>query len=182
MKRTAINLGAILVAFIIGIAINNACADNLEKMTDTELRKLVSQLQQEVNSLKSRVAELEVQINSNSNSGSSTGGTYAFEVDGMHFTMGGGYCDPMDYYESIGGYQIINGQRTEYPEGNYKVAYTYDSKGRIASTTQDMSTTTNVNLYSYSNKTITISTKQTYKEPLSNGLSEIGGSIVYHLK
>ena len=59
MKRTLLNLGAILVAFIIGLAINNACADSLENMSDTELRKLVAQLQQEVNSLKSRVAELE---------------------------------------------------------------------------------------------------------------------------
>lgn len=45
MKRTVVNLGAILVAFIVGVAINNACADSLDNMSDTELRKLVSQLQ-----------------------------------------------------------------------------------------------------------------------------------------
>ena len=62
MKRTVLNFGAILVAFIIGIAINNACADSLEKMSDSEVRNLVARLQEEVNSLKSRVAELEGKI------------------------------------------------------------------------------------------------------------------------
>ena len=68
MKRTLLNLGAILAAFLIGLAINNACADSLENMSDTELRKLVAQLQQELNSLKERVAQLE-KSNGNSSSG-----------------------------------------------------------------------------------------------------------------
>ena len=87
MKRTLLNLGAILVAFIIGLAINNACADSLENMSDTELRKLVAQLQQEVNSLKSRVAELE------GRSGSGAGAEIGmFNVDGLWFLPSGTAC------------------------------------------------------------------------------------------
>lgn len=182
MKRTVINLGAILVAFIIGLAINNACADSLDNMTDTELRKLVSQLQQEVNSLKSRVAELEGKIGSGSGSGSSIGGAYAFEVDGVHYSMSGAYCDPLDYYEMVESYQIVNGNRTDATPSVYKISYTYDSYGRIASMTQDMSTYTNVSQYTYSNKSVTINSKQTYKDPAASGQSEYGYKIVYHLK
>ena len=52
MKKTILNFGAIVTAFIIGLAINNACADNLGQASDSELRNLVSKLQQEVNTLK----------------------------------------------------------------------------------------------------------------------------------
>ena len=91
MKRTLVNLGAILAAFLIGLAINNACADSLDNMSDTELRKLVAQLQQEVNSLKNRVAELEGKVGSSSGS-SETVSTGMFKVDGLWFLPTGGAC------------------------------------------------------------------------------------------
>ena len=182
MKRTVLNLGAILIAFIIGIAINNACADSLEKMSDSELRNLVAQLQQEVNSLKNRLAELEGKIGNNSNSGISVGGAFAFEVDGLHFSMSGGYCDPLDYYETVSSYQIVDGVRTDNNNPSLRIQYTYDSRGRIASYTQNSETMEYVSQYSYSNKTVTIETKQTYKNPSPNSLSESGGKTVYHLK
>lgn len=182
MKRTLLNLGAILVAFIIGLAINNACADSLEKMSDSELRNLVARLQDEVNSLKNRVAELEGKISSSSGSGSSIGGAYAFEVDGIHYNMDGTRADPLDYYEMVESYQIVNGKRTDTTPSDYKIAYTYDSKGRIASVTTDMSSYTSVGQYTYSNKSITVNTKQTYKDPAATGVSEYGHKIAYHLK
>lgn len=182
MKRTVLNLGAILVAFIIGIAINNACADSLEKMSDSELRNLVARLQEEVNSLKSRVAELEGKVGNNSGTNISTG-DYAFEVDGIHFSMSGGYCDPIDYYEYGGSYQIINGVRSEVTPGGTIVRNIYDSYGRFLGTKSENSTYVSEVQYSYSNKTVTYKSLTTYKDPKSNGgLSESGTSYVYHLK
>lgn len=182
MKRTLLNLGAILVAFIIGLAINNACADSLDNMTDTELRILVSQLQQEVKSLKNRVAELEGKVGNNSNSGVSIGGAYAFEVDGIHFSMGGSYCDPLDYYETVSSSQIVGGVRTDNNNPSMRIQYTYDSHGRIASYSQNSETLEYVAQYSYSNKSVTLETKQTNKNPSPNSLSESGSKTVYHLK
>lgn len=89
MKRTILNLGAILAAFLIGLAINNACADSLDNMSDNELRKLVAQLQQEINALKSRVAELEGKVGNGSGNSESNG---MFKVDGVWFLPTGSAC------------------------------------------------------------------------------------------
>lgn len=182
MKRTVLNLGAILITFIIGIAINNACADSLEKMSDSELRNLVARLQDEVNSLKNRVAELEGKVGNNSNSGVPAGSAYAFEVDGIHFSMGGDYCDPVDYCENVSSYQIVGGVRTDINTPSSRVQYTYDSHGRIVSYSQNTETTEFVINYSYSNKAVTLETKHTDKNPSPNSLSENGSKTVYHLK
>ena len=182
MKRTVLNLGAILIAFIIGIAINNACADSLEKMSDSELRNLVARLQDEVNSLKNRVAELEGKVGNISNSSVPAGSAYAFEVDGIHFSMSGSYCDPIDYYENVSSYQIVGGVRTDINTPSQRMQFTYDSYGRIASYSQNSETMEYVANYTYSNKVVTLETKQTYKNPSPNSLSESGGKTVYHLK
>lgn len=130
MKKTIFNLGAILAAFLIGLAINNACADSLENMSDTELRKLVAQLQQEVNSLKERVAQLE-KAGGNSSSGSSSGVATSggFTVDGIFFNNAGFPESKVDYYEYTG-YMLINGSRTDMTPSTSR--YEYDSYGRIA--------------------------------------------------
>ena len=177
MKRSLINLGAIIVAFIIGVAINNSCADSLENMSDKELRKLVLQLQEEIKSLKSRVAKLEGKTGSSSSSGSSIGGGYAFVVDGIHFNMDGTYCDPEDYAETVSSYTIINGVRIDstYSAPN-RISYIYDSYGRLTGTIRD----NYKQRYSYSNKTVFISTS--YNDPLSNGMTESGSTTAIHLK
>ena len=182
MKRTVLNLGAILVAFIIGLAINNACADSLDNMTDTELRKLVSQLQQEVIALKNRVTELESKVGNNSNSGAAIGGAYAFEVDGIHFGMDGNCCDPIDYNETVSSYQIVGGVRTDYNNPSMRIQYTYDSHGRISSYFYNTETSEYVSQYSYSNKSCTVESKIIYKNPSPNSLSESGTKTVYYLK
>lgn len=146
MKKTIVNVGAILVAFCIGLAINNACADSLEKMSDSELRNLVLQLQQEVNSLKQRVAELEGKISS-SGGGNSTVTASGFDVDGLHFDNAGFVENPIDYIVQ-NGYTIVNGVRTEDP--TQTVQYSYDSRGRLIN--QGGAT------YSYSGKVVTLET------------------------
>ena len=87
MKKTILNVGAILAAFLIGLAINNACADSLENMSDSELRNLVSQLQKEVTALKQRVSELEGKVGSGGSTSPSL--TAGFDVDGLHFSNSG---------------------------------------------------------------------------------------------
>ena len=158
MKKTIVNIGAVLAALCIGLAINSACADNLgkasasstENMSDSELRSLVAQLQQEVNSLKQevtglkqRVAELEGKMGSNTGGGSAAAS--GFDVDGLHFDNAGFVEQPVDYYVQSG-YTIINGERTDSPAQTFR--YTYDSKGRI---TKQGNTS-----YSYSGKTVTM--------------------------
>lgn len=59
MKRTIINLGLVLVAFAVGVSINNACSKSLEDMSDSDLRELVEELQNQVNDLKEKVAKME---------------------------------------------------------------------------------------------------------------------------
>lgn len=177
MKKVILNFGAILTAFIIGLAINSACADSLDKMSDTELRNLISQLQQEVNALKSRVAELEGKVNaSTSGSGSS------FEVDGLHFSRSGNCENPIDYYENNSSYTIINGEKTM-TEGGYKISYAYDSYGRVSKTTQESSSYLIEYNYTYSGKTSVCTYKTTYKNPSSTGgQSESGYTITYHYR
>ena len=163
MKRAILNLGAIIVAFFIGLAINSACADSLEKMTDSELRTLVSQLQQEVNSLKQRVAQLETQISNVGTSSPATG--VGFDVDGIHFDNMGFPEDRIDYTESSS-YYIINGVRTDNPTTTSQ--YEYDSKGRIIKQ--------GINIYSYSGRTY----KSTYDSQNENSTTH--SEITYHLK
>lgn len=126
MKRTILNLGAIVMAFVIGLAINNACADNLGQLSDSELRSLVSQLQQEVNSLKQKVAELESKLNGSGGSPSSSDG--GFVVDGIHFGRNGFPDDKIKQIVTTG-YYIIDGKRTD-SEPSTSI-YEYDTKGRI---------------------------------------------------
>ena len=59
MKRTIINLGLVLVAFAIGVSIENACSKSIMDMSDSDLRNLVLELQGQVNELKEKVAKLE---------------------------------------------------------------------------------------------------------------------------
>lgn len=62
MKRAFINLGLVLVAFAIGVSINNACSKSIEDMSDSDLRSLVIELQRQVNELKGKVAILEEKV------------------------------------------------------------------------------------------------------------------------
>ena len=163
MKKTALNFGAIIIAFIIGLAINGACAGSLDNMTDTERRKLVSQLKEEVNSLKQQVAQLENKIGGFESSLSIK--TSGFDVDGIHFDNSGFPEDKLDYYE-VTGYYLNNGVRTEMTPSISK--YEYDSKGRVIKQGQYS--------YSYSEKTyiLTLETQ--------SGSNLTHTEYAYHLK
>lgn len=163
MKRTILNLGAILAAFVIGLAINNACADSLEKMSDSELRNLVAKLQEEVNSLKQKVSELE------SHSGS-TGDCGYFVVDGIRFNAAGLLSE-----ESFKRYSCTSTQTTTYDgqitnttvrtfdDSNTK----YDSKGRVISQITEGTESNTENSYVYNGNHVTATMKVSYlNQPL----------------
>lgn len=173
MKKTVLNFGATIIAFIIGLAINGACAGSFDNMTDTELRKLVSQLQEEVNSLKQQVAQLESLKQQVAQLENKIGGfesslsikTSGFDVDGIHFDNSGFPEDKLDYYE-VTGYYLNNGVRTEVTPSISK--YEYDSKGRVIKQGQYS--------YSYSEKTyiLTLETQ--------SGSNLTHTEYAYHLK
>jgi hypothetical protein len=187
MKKTILNLGAILLAFVIGVSINNACAGSIDNMNDSELRKLVAELQQEVNNLKDRVAELE-RKNRNSSSNDSRnnndiGGE--FIVDGMHFGRDGNCTDPIDYYggSNSDGYQIIDGVRIALEPSDVRYKFSYDSFGRIASFEYDLGTISAITTYTYSEKKISryTVTKYNYNGD-GTGLTEQGSTSDYYYK
>lgn len=157
MKHLLANLGAPIAAFIIGITINNACADNLTKtsdgglQSDIDLRNLVAELQKEVNSLNNRVSELEQKAEKND--GKATTGGYAFEVDGLHFAMNGRCCDPIKSY-TIERQLLNDGEEAQNGSGSFE--YNYDSYGRLVSSiTKSYSDTTGSSYrYSYTDKTV----------------------------
>ena len=156
MKRTVLNLGAILIAFIIGIAINNACADSLEKMSDSELRNLVARLQDEVNALKQKVSQLEASSGGTNESG-------FFIVDGLRFSAEGTVAYNHTKKYTVKTTTVNNGVTTT-TETVYNDAETkYDNYGRLVfskliSTDYDLETT-----YSYNGKHVTYTYVCTYK-------------------
>lgn len=96
MKKTIFNLAAICLAFAAGLAINNACADPIESMTDNELRRLVVQLQDEIKSLKKEVSDLKGKI---SGGGSSSSDCGEFCVDGLYYDRNGNCTSIIDRTE-----------------------------------------------------------------------------------
>lgn len=177
MKQTLLNLGVICVAFIIGLSINNACADSLDKSSDDmenstnnlenvpegELIKLISQLQQKVDALEQRISQLEKQAdNSNEVPVISDGG---FVVDGIHFGRSGFPDEIIDYVESKT-YRIVNGVATDINTG--RLEYEYDSKGRI---------------FKYGDYTISYSGRTyTYTMETENETTKSYVEQVFHLK
>ena len=171
MKRTLLNFGAILAAFLIGLAINNACADSLENMSDSELRNLVAQLQKELNNLKQKVVELEGRVN---NSGGSTPSlSYGFDVDGLHFNNAG-HVEQRIERSGVDGYSysIIDGKKTETTSQQGGYTYSYDNKGRLAKQVLSSSTTELSLTYTYSGKSVTQETLTQYKNGSGGNLTE----------
>ena len=157
MKRTVLNLGAILVAFIIGIAINNACADSLEKMSDSELRNLVARLQEEVNALKQKVSQLEA----NSGRGDESG---FFIVDGLRFSAEGTLAFNHTKKYTLTLTTVSNGN-TPTTETVYNGADNkYDSKGRLISSVMTSTDYDYESTYAYNGKHVTNIIKYTYKK------------------
>lgn len=152
MKRTIFNLAAICLAFAAGLAINNACADPIESMTDTELRRLVVQLQGEIESLKKEISELEEKINGGGSSSSTDCGE--FYVDGLYFNRNG-YCS-----------SIIESSVSRYPDNSNFGSQSYErdelgritkiiSKSRMVIDGVETNTTSEIR-YSYSGKQMTM--------------------------
>ena len=151
-------------------------------MSDSELRSLVSQLQKEVNALKTRVSELEDKVGNNSGRGNNTSSTSGeFEVDGIHFSRNGHYSDPVDYSEYGDVYTIMaDGQKIPTINLN-ETTCIYDSYGRIKSSKSEYPTQTSETNYVYSNKTVKMISTTIYKDPNSS-YSESHSELIYHLK
>ena len=123
MKKSLLNLGAILVAFCLGISINNSCADpddytaSRGETSVEELWAAIDALKEEVNTLKSKVKSLE---SSSENGSVSKSGD--FMVDGLWYNPNGA-CESQ--LKSIT-MSISNGSSS-------KIEYHHDSQGRLSS-------------------------------------------------
>ena len=130
MNKYILNLGAIIVAYALGLAINQACADSSDTMSDIELRNLVSNLQKEVSYLKSEVADLKSQIaemkNYSSSAGSSNSGE--FVVGELTFGRDGLPINRLSKLLSQTVYKDLNGNVIN--ESTTSTVYTFDSYGR----------------------------------------------------
>ena len=151
MKKTIFNLAPICLAFAVGLAINNACANPIESMTDTELRRLVVQLQDEIEFLKKEVSDLKGKINEGGSSSTDCG---EFYVDGLYFNRNG-YCSSM-----------IEGSVSRYPDNSNSGSQNYErdelgritkiiSKSRMVIDGVETNTTSEIR-YSYSGKQMTM--------------------------
>ena len=171
MKRTLVNIGAALAAFLIGLAINSACADSLQNMSDSELRNLVAQLQKEVDNLRLKVAELEKQI---SDAGSSTPSiSVGFDVDGLHFNNAGQVEERIDRSGiDAYSYYIIDGKKTENTAEHGIYTYSYDSFGRLSKQVMNSSASEVSLSYNYSGKSVITENVTKYKNPTTGSLQE----------
>lgn len=123
MKKSILNLGAIAIAFCLGISIHNSCADPDNYNTTRgdasteELWAAIDALKQEVNELKSKVQTLENSAGTETNSGCGE-----FCIDGLWFNRSGFCTSPI---KSITDYNESGAQKS-------KTEYLYDADGRYA--------------------------------------------------
>lgn len=172
MKKTIVNLGLMLVAFAIGITINNACAGSLENMSDSELRSLVVKMQQDIKALQSEVSDLKSQLAKLSTSGGSgsAGGQYGFVVDGLRFNPNGMVDDIIDHYvQKIETSYDNASQNNTIQELEYR--YVRDSKGRVIQNIYDVYLTSN----GKRTKTSSHTSNVTFSEKMSKTTSETKG-------
>lgn len=186
MKKTIVNLGLMLVAFAIGITINNACAGSLENMSDSELRSLVVKMQQDIKALQSEVSDLKSQLAKLSSFGGSGSGIgqYGFVVDGIHFNPNGMADDKIDYYT-----YKTDVSYDSMPQNNssseYEYHYSRDSKGRVIGASYDTYTTTNGNKVKTGSYKTTLSyqtkMRKEVTETTNNGTT-IRSEVIYHFQ
>ena len=142
MKKSILNLGAIAIAFCLGISIHNSCADPDNYSTTRgdasteELWAAIDALKEEVNALKSKVQTLE-----NGTGTETASDCGSFLVDGLWYNRGGG-CESQ--LKSITT-SISNGSSTT-------MDYHYDSQGRLSSY-GNTTITYNGKVHTYTSKT-----------------------------
>lgn len=130
MKKVVFNFGLVLVAFIIGLAINQACADSFESMSDGEIKSLVSKLQQDVITLRNEVSELRSELSSIKNQGPSTSpSSDLFDVDDLTFHKDGNVANRC--LSAVTSARYIYPDRIVTIDGHTE--YEYDSYGRLSS-------------------------------------------------
>lgn len=122
MKKSILNLGAIAIAFCLGISIHNSCADPDNYNTTRgdasteELWAAIDALTAEVNTLKSKIQTLENNAGSGSDSGDGE-----FYVGGLWFNRSGQCSSKLKSITTSG--DNMSSSKTEYE---------YDSNGRVS--------------------------------------------------
>lgn len=147
MRKRTFQLAAILLAFIIGVAINYSCGDNYQS-DDVS----VSYLWNEVKAMQDEIKQLKAEISNLKNGGGSSG---EFQVDGLWFSRNG-VCDGMIKETSTQHY--LNGAVNI----SYTYKYEYDNYGRgiklTLITNTNGTTTQQESKYQYNGKTVTVTT------------------------
>lgn len=145
MKNKSFQTIAVLLAFLIGVAINNSCGDSIQSANDmsiTYLSNQVKAMQTEIEQLKTETNQLKQEISQ-------------FQVNGLWFYRNGAVASKPKEWSSKSS-DIFNTCVT----GTYK----YDEYGRMIESTDitykegrftDPVTTT-TNTYQYNENTVTI--------------------------
>ena len=136
MKKSLLNFGAILVAFFIGVSVNNSCADPDDYNTPTdevstdELWGVIDELKSQVEALSSKLKDLEAtvpQIESrlneleNNDVPETESECGDFYVDGLWFDRSGNCSSPVLVYR----------KSTDKGGSSYETTYYYDEFGRL---------------------------------------------------
>ena len=140
-----------MVAFALGLAINQACAGSLDTMSDSELRSLVANLQEEVKALKEEVAELKNKISSSGISSQSSG----FDVDQLHFNNQG-VVEMKSKHHSVES-KMVYSTGDIASDNSYEYDCEYDSYGRLSGYEYNPNIDSRIEVkYTYSGNAVTI--------------------------
>ena len=152
MKNKSLQAVAVLLAFFIGVAINNSCGDTYQSADESSVSALWSQvrtMQTEIEQLKTEVANLK------NGGGSSNASKGEFEVDGLWFDRDGMVRSKIK--ESYGESTTDTGTIKTTSTGNSE--YKYDEYGRLvestSTSTSDLDTVTGSSTkYEYNGKVV----------------------------
>lgn len=153
MKYTPITIAAVFVSFVLGLAINHACADSRDMRPDSDLQSIVKQLQSDVNKLKNEIEDIKSSLPSDGTSSS-------YKVDGLYFDQTGFVKSKINHAETQRTTKQVNG---EVSNEKYVTLYEYDSKGRVSKYSYSSSDYSSSIIYVYDGKTVTTTMEQRFK-------------------
>lgn len=153
MKYTPITIAAVFVSFVLGLAINHACADSRDMLPDSDLQSIVKQLQSDVNKLKNEIEYIKSSLPSDGTSSS-------YKIDGLYFDQAGFIESKINHVETQKTTKQING---EVSNEKYVTLYEYDSKGRVSKWSYSTSDVSSNTICVYEGKTVTTTTEHRFK-------------------
>lgn len=163
MKKSILNLGAIAIAFCLGISIHNSCADP-DNYNTTRGDASTEELWAAIDALKQEVSELKLKVQTLENSGESETASDCgdFSVNGLWFNRSGVCCSPiLTITQSGDGMSSSNtqyfydeyGRMVGHDSGSTKATIEYN--GKVQTTTYEIKssvngmTTTMTQVYEY---------------------------------